>query len=463
MENYEIHLPSTEKEIRKLQATWLGLCAYHAVRAEITTASNDSMRITWDVDGTEIFRSEISPPELAEPLARLVDAYSKFAYDACSVPAWREWATVQSEALRELSKLTPQERVDRELEAIRSLAEAEQAHTYAEAILSVVSQVAGEEPLVPVPPLLKEVKQLFGPHMEHYYQELSDESIEETIDLLTWLANDASDDQVRTFVSAKCAFGCLGMAHLVAKLVEVAVAVGADKEASPIELVKKAVANPVTQAILELVCAFQKLDGDMDRAIGVLWDSGVHPLSKKVSWQQIQQRQIRRDRLVVNQAVHDSIFNLLDSLAKYVATTDIATILTKGASGWLLNSIKKSTWYDRIDDRRRQKIVETPTSELQLEEQYGRKSEDEIFSQTELAPRDTAFQRDHDVPPIEELQQERSLTPKEREVLVLRMTIARDEDRVPSFGELAKLMGGTRGTAEKHWDRACKKLTKHTR
>lgn len=459
--------PPTQSEIRKVQATWVGLCAYHEMRAELTTPSEESTSISWDLYGVELLRVKVSPPELVEPLRKLVDAYSKIAYDACDLQAWRQWATVQSETLKKLSKLTPEEKVGQELKAIHSLAQAQETHTYGNAIFPLLSQVAGEEPPALVPPSLEEVNQFFGPYMEHYYQTLGDEDIGETIDFLTWLANEANNDQIRTFVSARSGFGCLGMAQFIGMSVELAVAIGNGKEGSPIELVRQATKNHMTEALLELKSVSKGLGGDADRAAGKLWDSGIHPLAKTVHWQQINEPHIERNRLVVNQAVQDAVICLLDTAWKYANSVTIGDILLKARDPHLLNSLKKASWNSLRDDERKVRRGPKEKTLSELREELGQSGEDmseekvleELLKRSKQSPveDDTSSDSEYSLL-LEQMAMEPSLTPRERQVLVLMTATAKEEKRVATLEEVGQQMGITKVRVKQLLDSASSKL-----
>ena len=59
---------------------------------------------------------------------------------------------------------------------------------------------------------------------------------------------------------------------------------------------------------------------------------------------------------------------------------------------------------------------------------------------------------------LEGLAEDESLSPKERQVVILRISIAKDYDHKATFEELGESMGISKATAEKLWKRACRKL-----
>ena len=61
---------------------------------------------------------------------------------------------------------------------------------------------------------------------------------------------------------------------------------------------------------------------------------------------------------------------------------------------------------------------------------------------------------------LESLAEDESLSPKERQVFILRISIVKDHDHIATFEELGESMGISKATAEKFWKRACQKFQK---
>ena len=378
--------PKGSEDDKGLQAAWLGLCYYYLTKADLTTTSTDTVACSLGTDQAELLRFEVSPPEAVDPLLRLVNSYADIAYEQCDVEAWRRSATVIAEALERFSELTLQQKVDHEVATVHSLAQSEEGRRFAEAVLHLLSQLAGEDGHY-LPPSLHETGALLEPYLGRHFQRYGSEAILEAAGVFRWLASEARDEEVRLFVSAKCACGALSMASLLGELIELAIGIVSKREAATLDLVKKAVTNPVAEAVLELASAFRGLGGDTDKAVGIIWDAGAHPLVSRISWEQVGEPTVQDDRLLVNQEAQDAICRLLDTLPRYAATVTVADILRKGTSSWLLNSIKKATWNKRTDQRRKASRVpkEVPFSQIRkaLPELAGL-SDEELIGRLEV-------------------------------------------------------------------------------
>lgn len=432
----------------------LELLAYNSIISHLATESQvDFVQCGLYLDEDEIVRFEISPLGAVEPLLNLLNNYADLAYHKCDPESLREIAkdTLQplQENLMRFTELPLEEKVEI---ATQDFFDMSSKSGFVELMGPLFSFITGVDGTARVP-----FQKDFEPMVKQFCETLSLEDIEVAIEARRWLAEQASNEDIRLFVSLNSAYHYLLVSIVVDKLVNMAINVANNKKRNNIELLRQAIVNPVVNSLLELASCFEGLGGDVDKAIGTIWDSGVHPLSRKTSWQQIEKPRIEGNRLAVGEGVQDAICNLLDALKKYIATTGLPTILTKGATNWLLSSIRKSTWHARIDRLSQPKVIEVPISKLQTESKYRGKSEEKIFNQARFTLED-AFQRRGDLPSVEELQNETALSPKQRQAIVLRMSIAKNENRIASFREVGKLMGTTKGTAKQHWERGSEKL-----
>ncbi len=470
MDNKKIHLPSTEEEVKKLQTTWLGLLVYGAMKAELTAPSQESVAIVWDIDGTEVLRVEVNPPALVEPFGNLVAAYMEISYHRCDAQAWRQWAKLEVASLKKLSTLTLQEKVEQEIATIHSLAKREQAYNDAQAIFPLLSQLAGEQPPTLAAPSLDEVRHIFQPYLEHYYHNLTDDEINESTGFYNWLASEASDDDVRFSVSVISGYGCITLASFVGKQFELAIKIGKKKETSLLGLVKQALTNPIAEAIFELLSVIQGFGGDSNEATGKLWDAGIHPLAKKVTWQEIQQPHIVEGRFVISEAVHDAVCHLLDTVQQYTSRVTFSDILLKARSSHLLNSIKKASWNKRIDEERKARKKPDEIALDEVKEALGLSYEDmtderiveEILRRRQkksgqpLVVDDMSARVENHVL-LEQMANEPSLTPHEKQVLVL-MTAKVEDGRVPTLEEIGQQMSITKVRVKQLLDSATSKL-----
>ena len=343
-----------------LRKTWLQLCSYCAIRADITSPSSAPATASLIIGEHEVLRFQISPPEASEPLLRLIEGYAEIAYGECAPASWRQWAVEGIAPLERLATLSNEERTREVLNSLGQLSREKETYLFTEALWPMATLVAGEIPAYS-PPSLLQLEEIYGQYLRDHYEE----AIEETIELYRWLAEKASDEDVRLFVSLKCAYGCLIMASVVGRLIELALTVGIERKTPSIRLMKQAILNPIADAVLELASAFRGLGGDTDVAIGTLWDAGIHSQAKEINWQEVE-----KQGGSLHEPVQEAAIHLIDTLARYVDKVAIPDILVKGASEHLRNSLSKTSYNLYSDRREKAQKMPKPITISELRSQH---------------------------------------------------------------------------------------------
>ena len=95
------------------------------------------------------------------------------------------------------------------------------------------------------------------------------------------------------------------------------------------------------EAMIEFLEARYELDGNMEKALNILWDLGVRAGGKPRRWTEVV---AQLHEIQVNEGLQDSLYRLITTLEDYVDKKDFYAILEEGAEGKLLNSLRKSAW-----------------------------------------------------------------------------------------------------------------------
>jgi DNA-directed RNA polymerase specialized sigma24 family protein len=170
----------------------------------------------------------------------------------------------------------------------------------------------------------------------------------------------------------------------------------------------------------------------------------------------------------VNEKLQDSLYRLLTTLDGYVKEKDFYTVLEEGEEGKLLNSLKKATWHDFLDEKKRagakkRKAEVIPFS--QLSEYQGNGAEDlpldEVVSRVAERQPDAALDSVEAKLTLEQLSGVPGLTDRERQALLLEIALVEENGELPTYEGLGKAMGVTKGAAKKLLDRAFKKLRRY--
>jgi RNA polymerase sigma factor (sigma-70 family) len=226
--------------------------------------------------------------------------------------------------------------------------------------------------------------------------------------------------------------------------------------------------RPENDALVEFAEARLGLGGDMQRAMGILWDLGVRGGGRPLTWEDIVTPRIVEAVVQVDEKVQDSLCLVLETLCDYEGRTDLGHILEEGAKGKLLNILKKATWHDRLDKAKKSKAKKRQSTVIpfsQLVKSLGDASEE--LTPEELASRIAEIDPDAAYGAIDakltlgQLAQSPDLTDREREAFLLAVALAEANGEVSTYQEIGRHMGVTKGTAKKLLDRAYEKLRKH--
>jgi len=186
---------------------------------------------------------------------------------------------------------------------------------------------------------------------------------------------------------------------------------------------------------------------------------------KPIRWTEVvaQLREIQ-----VNEGLQDSLYRLITVLDDYVGKKEFDAILGEGAEGKLLNSLRKATWHDFLDEKKRTRAKKRKVKIVlfsQLSEYQGNGDEgmslDEVASRVAEKEAHAAFERTEARLTLEKLVQVPELTRREQEALLLTIALARGGEE-PTLEEVGKLMGVTKGTVKKLLDRTFKKLRRYS-
>lgn len=212
-------------------------------------------------------------------------------------------------------------------------------------------------------------------------------------------------------------------------------------------------------AIVEFLESRYKLGGNMEEALNILWDLGVRAGGKPIRWTEVV-AQLRETQ--VNEGLQDSFYRLITVLKDYIEKKKFAAILAEGAEGKLLNSLKKATWHDFLDEKKRARAKKRKAKVVFFSQLSGYQGNgDKALPFDEVAGEaDDAYERTEVRLTLEELAQRPELAHREKEAFLLRMKSARDGEE-PTFEEIGKLMGVTKGTVKNLLDSAYEKLGRY--
>lgn len=218
------------------------------------------------------------------------------------------------------------------------------------------------------------------------------------------------------------------------------------------------------EAMVEFLEARYELGGNMEKALNILWDLGVRAGGKPIRWTEVV---AQLHEIQVNEGLQDSLYRLITTLEDYVDKKEFYAILGEGAQGKLLSSLKKATWHDFLDEKKRagakkRKAKVLPFSQLSEYQGNGDKGLpfDEVADRIAHREADDAFEPTEVRLTLEQLVQVPELTRREQEALLLTMALVRDGEE-PTLEEVGKLMGVTKGTVKKLLDRAYRKLRRY--
>jgi len=218
------------------------------------------------------------------------------------------------------------------------------------------------------------------------------------------------------------------------------------------------------EAMIEFLEARYELGGNMEKALNILWGLGVRAGGKPIRWTEVV---AQLHEIQVNEGLQDSLCRLITTLDDYVDKKEFDAILEEGAEGKLLYSLRKATWHDFLDEKKRARADERKGKVVlfsQLSERQGNGDKglpfDEVVDRIAHREADDAFERTEVRLTLEQLGQVPELTRREREVLLLTVALVRDGEE-PTLEEVGKLMGVTKGTVKKLRDRAYRKLRRY--
>jgi len=220
------------------------------------------------------------------------------------------------------------------------------------------------------------------------------------------------------------------------------------------------------EAMVEFLEARYKLGGNMEKALNILWDLGVRAGGKPIRWTEVV---VQLHEIQANEGLQDSLYRLIAVLDDYVDKKEFAAILGEGAEGKLLNSLKKATWHDFLDEKKRTGAKKRKAKVVlfsQLSKYQGNGDEgmslDEAASRVAEKEAHTAFDVVEARHTLKQLSQVAELTDGERQALLLAIALVEDNGELPTYKELGKAIGVTKGTAKKLLDRAFKKLRRYS-
>ena len=218
------------------------------------------------------------------------------------------------------------------------------------------------------------------------------------------------------------------------------------------------------EAMIEFLEARYELGGNMEKALNILWDLGVRAGGKPIRWTEVV---AQLHEIQVNEGLQDSLYRLITVLDDYVDKKEFAAILGEGAEGKLLNSLRKATWHDFLDEKKRTRADKRKVKVVlfsQLSEYQGNGDKglpfDEVAGRIAQREADDAFERTEARLTLEKLVQVPELTHREQEALLLTMALARGGEE-PTLEKIGKLMGVTKGTVKKLRDRVYRKLRRY--
>jgi len=218
------------------------------------------------------------------------------------------------------------------------------------------------------------------------------------------------------------------------------------------------------EAMVKFLEARYELGEDMEKALNILWDRGVRAGGKAEKWSEVI---AHLHEIKGNEKLQDALYRLITTLEDYVDRKEFYAILEEGAQGKLLSSLKKATWHDFLDEKKRagakkRKAKVLPFSQLSKYQGNGDKGLpfDEVAGRIAQREADDAFERTEVRRTLEKLVQVPELTRREQEALLLTMALVRGGEE-PTLEEVGNLMGVTKGTVKKLRDRAFKKLRRY--
>lgn len=220
------------------------------------------------------------------------------------------------------------------------------------------------------------------------------------------------------------------------------------------------------EAIVEFVEGRFKLGGNMEKALNILWDLGVRAGGKAQKWSEVI---VHLHEIEGNEKLQDALYRLITTLEDYVDKKEFYAILEEGAEGKLLNRLKKATWHDFLDEKKRARAGKRKAKVVlfsQLSEYQGNgdgdMSSDEVASRVAEKEAHTAFDSVEARLTLKQLSQVAELTDKERQTLLLAIALVEDNEELRTYEELGKAIGVTKGTAKKLLDRAFEKLRRYS-
>ncbi len=209
--------------------------------------------------------------------------------------------------------------------------------------------------------------------------------------------------------------------------------------------------------------------GDPEEAYRLFWEQGIRGGSKGVPWPKIMQLSIDEP---LHEGIQNALYRVVIALEDYISRNSLVNSLVLGRNGKLSFLLKKATFRDLLDERKRRRAAKRIAdeqavldSDLCLSKSTGEEvSGESVLERLVEAGSDEGFQAVETGITIEKLeaivQESPRFTPREREALALRISGVREDQCMLTYEELGHRMGVSKGTAKKLWDRGSIKLVK---
>jgi DNA-directed RNA polymerase specialized sigma24 family protein len=229
--------------------------------------------------------------------------------------------------------------------------------------------------------------------------------------------------------------------------------------------------KPESEAIAEFLEARYKLGvGDMEKAIGILWDQGAPRTRSNVGWDQVKTllnsispRQETPDEVV---RICDRVVQLINTLDDYCKHNHLDDILKIAGQGNLGTVLRTATWHDYLDEIKAEKAKKRGERKVipfaEMPNSFGNIDNELIDEKVSYAAGiasdpfksiDAKIELDH-------LAKSTKLSGREREALELTIALTKSNGEMPNYKDVGKRMGVAPGTAKTFLDRACQKMKK---
>ena len=284
----------------------------------------------------------------------------------------------------------------------------------------------------------------FGSLCEDKLMEVPDSFWADVLDQLRSITVDVTGQEIRRVITGQGAIDSLALASEA----EVASSVKGDPKTF------LALLTGPNRALVEFREARNGWGNDMEKALQTFWDLGFRAGGPESSWPVLGRvPDSTAEEQQRTEGFQDAAVRQIEVLLDVSEKNDLDELLWKGATDKLLPLLRRASYNDFLDERRRsnaEKRVGNKPIRV-LEDIPENEHPHDLAATQELADREAWIDQEIAI-------SRASLSEGERETLLLRLGNGSDEGQILSFREVAKILGVSESTAKEHWRRAATKL-----